>query len=106
MRGEFDKPVRVALGRAGSVTFNVTTPEQAAEKLLMEWPVEAGKRHLAARKAVLKAMEHAHDVLLLAKARKAFEAAAEEAGILMPDPPKSLAPADFKPPSWRRKRKG
>lgn len=105
MREEFEKPVRVALGRAGNITYNVTTPEQAAEKLLFEWPATTGEKHLAARKAVLKAMENAHDAMLRAKARAAFEEAADEAGILMPEPPKSLAPAGSKTPRWSKRRR-
>lgn len=104
-RATFDKPVRVVLGEAGNMTAVITRPVQAAEKLLFEWPVQSGARHLAARKAVLKAMENAQDANLRMKARKAFEAAADEAGILRPEPPKSTAPAGFKSPSWKKRKR-
>lgn len=99
----FDKPVRIALGKAGRITYMVSRPDQAAEKLLFDWPIATGSAHLAARKAVLKAMENAQDTTLRAKARKAFEAAAVEAGILRPEPRKSVAPTGFKSPSWRKR---
>ena len=57
----FKPPVRVALGRAGSVTHAVTGPERAAEILLNEWPAYPGSKHPVARKAVLKALEAARD---------------------------------------------
>ncbi len=56
---QFSPPVRVALGKLGNVTFMVSTPERAAEVLLQEWPTDGGSKHLAARKAVLKALEAA-----------------------------------------------
>jgi hypothetical protein len=101
----FDKPVRVALGPAGNVTYVVSTPLQAAQKLLNEWPDVTGNRQLAARKAVLKAMENAQDALLRAKARKAFEEAAREAGILQPEPPQSIATKAFKSPYWSKRKR-
>lgn len=104
-RTTFDKPVRVVLGKNGNIISVISRPEQAAEKLLYEWPGERGSKHLAARTAVLKAMENAHDRTLRAQARKAFEAAAKDAGILMPEPPKFTAPAGFKTPSWRKRRR-
>lgn len=101
----FDKPVRVALGPAGNITHVISTPLQAAEKLLNEWPAVSGNRQVAARKAVLKAMENAQDALLRAKARKAFEEAAKEAGILQPEPPKSIASKVFKSSSWSKRKR-
>jgi hypothetical protein len=99
---QFSPPVRVALGKLGNVTFMVSTPERAAEVLLQEWPTEGGSKHLAARKAVLKALEAARDARAAQRAREAFAAAADEAGILIPEPPKSIARPDFKTPDWNR----
>lgn len=80
----FDRPVRVTLGPHGTVSYIVTSPREAAEKLLHDdWPANTGKRQMAARVALLEALENARDVTLAAKARKAFEDAADEAGILM-----------------------
>ncbi len=102
MPGQFSPPVRITLGRAGNVAHAVTSPEKAAEILLAEWPTGWTPKHLAARKAVLKAMENAHAGAAMARARKAFAAAAEEAGILLPEPPKSQAPEIFRTPDWNR----
>jgi len=101
----FSPPVRVALGKAGNVTHAVTSPERAADILLNEWPAQPGSKHLAARKAVLKALEAARDAKAAQEARTAFEAAADEAGILMPTPPTSIARAGSKTPDWNRPRR-
>jgi hypothetical protein len=98
----FSPPVRVALGKAGNVTHAVTRAERAAEILLNEWPARPTKKQLDARRAVLHALMNMKDAAAAMKARAAFEAAAEEAGILMPERPKSIAPADFKTPDWNR----
>lgn len=102
MRIQFSPPVRVSTGKAGNVALAVTSPEKAAEILLNKWPTTWSPKHLAARKAVLKAMESANSDATLTKARKAFADAADEAGILLPEPPKSLAPAGFRTPDWNR----
>lgn len=102
MDQRFDKPVRVAL-KIGT-TYVIDRPLRAAEALLNEWPTEGGTKHLAARKAVLKALEHAHDAMLVAKARKAFEAACAEADILR-DPPPRPNLGNTPPPRWQKKRK-
>ncbi|MEX0406898.1 DUF982 domain-containing protein [Aquibium sp. LZ166] len=102
MPGHFSPPVRVCLGRAGNVAHAVTSPEKAAEILLTDWPTGWTPKHLAARKAVLKAMESAYTTATLARARKAFAAAADEAGILLPEPPNSAARQGFKTPDWNR----
>lgn len=79
-----DKPVRIKV--PGDVE-TVVTIQQAGHRLL-EWP--AGKvdtaKHVAARKAVLKALQahYGHGFREKVAARKALEAAAEEAGILEP----------------------
>lgn len=80
----FDKPVTVALGPSGSIRQRVDDPVKAGEVLLdpKKWPGPSTAKHLAARKAVLKALENAHDAMLAAKARKAFEQAAMEVNIL------------------------
>lgn len=77
------RPVHVAVIAGTSVA--VTSNERAAELLLYEW-LGGGT-------------DRAHF------ARSAFEAAADEAGILMDEPPKSLAPASFKSPSWRKRKR-
>lgn len=100
----FDKPVRVATGPAGNIAITVSDAEGAARFLLERWPVEPGSRHKAARRAVLAALERAHDPVQAERARRAFAAAADEAAILMPDWPQSEAPAGFKSPSWSRSR--
>lgn len=99
---EFSPPVRVALGKAGNITHVVTSAERAADILLNDWPAEGGRKHLAARRAVLRALEAARDAKAASDARKAFAAAASEAGILMPEPPKSVAGEGFKSPDWNR----
>lgn len=81
----FDKPVTVGLGPSASIQHRVDDPLKAAEVLLdrKQWPLGPDTpKHRAARKAVLKALENAHDQMLAAKARKAFEAAAQEVNIL------------------------
>ena len=96
----FDPPVRVATGKAGNVIRAVTDAEQAARMLLDEdWPAEPmARRQVAARLAVLAALERAQDPVRAERARKAFAAAADEAGVLMPDRPVSMAPPGFKSP--------
>lgn len=79
MDQRFDQPVRVALGPSGNVTYTVDRVAQAADILLNRWPTEAGKKHLAARRACLAVLEGLKDAQV---ARKAFVAAAEEADIL------------------------
>jgi hypothetical protein len=77
--GRFEKPVRVALGGPGKIRV-VTSTREAAECLLLRWPYESGRNHLAARKAcrdVLQGLKEART------ARKAFEQAAAEADILV-----------------------
>lgn len=102
MPGQFSTPVRVSLGRAGNVAHAITSPEKAAEILLTDWPTSWTAKHLAARKAVLKAMESAYTTATLARARNAFAEAADEAGILLPESPKSIARGGFKTPDWNR----
>lgn len=102
----FDKPVTVALGPAGGIRQRVDDPLRAAEVLLdkKKWPPGPDTaKHRAARKAVLKALENAHDQLLAARARQAFEAAAIEVNILRETeapPSRSGKPG----PRWRRVR--
>ena len=62
---------------------HVSNNLQAANILLHHWPKRTGNDHLAARKAVLAAMENLHDRVLLAEARKAFTRAAKDADILI-----------------------
>ena len=101
----FDPPVRVATGKAGNVIRAVTDAEQAARLLLDEdWPAEQmARRQVAARKAVLAALERAQDPVRAERARKAIDAAADEAGVLMPGRPASVASPGFKAPKWRKR---
>lgn len=97
----FDKPVYIAFGKTGQHR-NVTSVREAAEVLLDDkWPAEAGKRHLAARKACLAVLEGLKEARA---ARKAFEDAASEANILRDPPPRPNLSAT-PPPTWRRKTK-
>lgn len=103
----FDKPVRVATGPAGNVAIVVTDAAQAGEFLLSDdWPAaKHRRRQVAARKAVIAAIERAHDRVAAAAAREAFADAADEAGVLMPERAKSEAPPGFRSPSWMIARK-
>ena len=103
MPGQFSPPVRVLLGRAGNVAHAVTSPEKAAEILLTGWPVNWTSKHLAARKAVLQAMESTYTAATVARARQAFAEAADEAGILLSEPPKSVTREGFKSPDLSRR---
>lgn len=100
----FDKPVRIATGPAGNVAIVVTDAMRAGEFLLGDdWPADkTARRQVAARKAVIAAIERADSRAAGEKARQAFERAADEAGVLMPDRPKSLAPKGFRSPRWKR----
>jgi hypothetical protein len=82
---EFDRPVQILHGRPGASRVVRSTAE-AAEYLLYKWPAKGGGKHRAARKAcleVLEGLKEAH------AARKAFEAAADEADILVGGPQKN-----------------
>ncbi|MEQ1955982.1 DUF982 domain-containing protein [Mesorhizobium yinganensis] len=81
--GWWDGTVKVMLGRNGSTLHHVTNNYQAADILLHKWPTKGGAKQRAAREAVVKAMERAHDRMALAKAQKAFAEAAKEADILV-----------------------
>ena len=83
----FDRPVRVATGKAGNIIRVVEDAERAGEVLLdPAWPADkAAQRQVAARKAVIAALEHAMDPVRAERARKAFERAADKAGVLMPE---------------------
>lgn len=75
----WDKPVNVFVTDSSVVA--VTRLGRAVELLLGDWPGD-GPAYLEARKAALEAYSNPDDVLAQAKARKAFEEAAREAGIL------------------------
>jgi ElaB/YqjD/DUF883 family membrane-anchored ribosome-binding protein len=81
-RGWWDEPVRVMLGTSVTV-HHVSNNLQAADILLHKWPTKGGAKQRAAREAIVKAMERAHDRMALAKAQKAFAEAAKEADILI-----------------------
>lgn len=75
----FDHPVIVQLG--ASKIRVVSSTREAAECLLYRWPTNAaGNKHLAARRTCLAVMEGQKTALA---ARRAFAAAAKEAGILI-----------------------
>lgn len=76
----FDEPVKILTGKTSSVIRHVSTTAEAAQHLLYKWPIQGGRKHLAARKAcmaVLEGLKAAH------VARKAFAEAAQEADILV-----------------------
>lgn len=75
---KFEHPVFVRL-ESGELEI-VSTVGKAAETLLYKWPgKDMSRKHLAARKACLRALEGLAEAKL---AREAFTAAAEEAGAL------------------------
>lgn len=75
----WDQSVTVTTG-LGKV--HVVNNNHMAAKVLMEfWPKKKGRKHLAAREAVLFAYETG-DVEACKAAREAFHAAAKEVGIL------------------------
>ncbi len=76
----FDEPVSILTGKARNVTRKVRSTAEAANYLLYDWPMEGGRKHLAARKACLDVLE---GVKAAHVARKAFAAAADEADILV-----------------------
>lgn len=76
----FDEPVQILTGKARSVTRQVRSTAEAAKYLLYDWPVEGGRKHLAARKACLAVLEGLKAAQV---ARKAFAEAADEADILV-----------------------
>lgn len=76
-----DEAVSIAI-KPGKIR-RVTTLEDAGEVLIYDWPGRTDTtKHRAARRAVLKAMQSAKERVETAKARKALEEAASEAGIL------------------------
>ena len=77
--GHFDRPVRVALGGPGKIRI-VSSTREAAECLLLRWPSESGRKHLAARKACMDVLQGLKEARA---ARRAFQAAAKEADILV-----------------------
>lgn len=95
--------VHVAVSNGTSVVVRST--ERAAELLLSEWPLEDTEKQRSARRACLRALERPDDAGPVLSARMWFKAAAEEAGILMDAPPKSLGLAAFKTPQWRRRKR-
>lgn len=80
----FDQPVRIAVGRSGSMALQVERVERAASCLSDKWPARRGRRHAAALEACRAAMQGR---LRPSAARRAFEEAAREAEILLPPPP-------------------
>lgn len=98
----WSKEIHVAISSGTSVVVNST--EGAAELLLNEWPTEDSPKQIWARRTLLQALEQPDDPDSLLAAQLAFEAAAEEAGILMDAPAKSLVAATFKAPGWRRRK--
>lgn len=78
---DFDKPVRIILG---TEIRKITDTRQASEVLMISWPIDGGKKHKAARHALLVVMGSDYSALLVKRARKAFAEAASEADILIP----------------------
>lgn len=78
--GWWGRPVPIVVG--SNTTHHVTRPSAAAELLLHDWPAEGGPAYTIAKVAILKALEDPDDDRLSGAARKAFEEAAREAGIL------------------------
>ena len=78
--------VRVSLN--GSTAINVNSNEQAGELLLGDWPDKGSASHLRAQEAVLRSMERPTDPGTLYASQRAFEAAARNADILLPEPPR------------------
>lgn len=76
----FEEPVRVALGRSRNTVYTVERVAQAADILLNRWPTTTSKKHVAARKACLGALQGLKEAHLV---RKAFVEAAKEADILV-----------------------
>lgn len=99
----WSEPVRVSVD--GKTTIIVTDNERAARFLLEEWPGERGARHLRARETILRSMQRPEDPGPVLAAMMAFRATADEAGIVMPDPIKSMASPDFRSPSWRKRKR-
>jgi hypothetical protein len=81
--GQFDRPVRVALGDSGNAIHIVTNTKQAVEILLYKWPSNPDSKHLAARVACAAVLDGQKPSVM---ARRAFEAAAKEADILVEVP--------------------
>ncbi|MGO4833568.1 DUF982 domain-containing protein, partial [Rhizobiaceae sp. 2RAB30] len=79
---DFDKPVRVIIGIA---IREISDTRQASETLMFNWPIEGGKKHKAARHALLVAMGSDYRATLIKAARNAFAEAAAEADVLVPD---------------------
>jgi hypothetical protein len=98
----WSKEIHVAISSGTSVVVNRT--ERAAELLLNEWPTEDSPKQIGARRTLLQALEQPDDPDILLAAQLAFEAAAEEAGMLMDAPAKSLVAATFKAPGWKRRK--
>ena len=78
-RADFDPPVFLAIGQAGQ-TVAVTSPPQALELLLVQWPIRDGMMYRHAKHACYLAIEGSIDP---GAARNAFARAATEAGILV-----------------------
>jgi hypothetical protein len=101
---QFEKPVRVGLTPAQSTYTLISGPEDAARFLLDRWPAKSyTPSFLKAAEAVTRANHAIHDRMPAEKARKAFEGAAREADLLMPDAVKPEPIPEFKSPSWRKR---
>lgn len=78
--GKFHKPVRIQLGRIDRDRVVIST-RHAAEILLRDWPLESDRR----TKAMAACLEVIKRQSPPSTARKAFVAAAKEAGIFLGD---------------------
>ena len=81
----FDQPVRIAVGRSGSMSMQVDRVERAELCLSGQWPARRGRQHAAALEACRAAIQGR---IRPSVARRAFEEAAREADILLPPPPR------------------
>lgn len=77
----FSPGVRVAFGRIGQSVV-VSSAEKAAELLLdKRWPKPDGRKQIDARRACLEVLDGLKEAR---HARRAFEAAAKDADVLLP----------------------
>ena len=103
-RGWWREPVRIEIG--GGVHCLVNNSAQADRIIEEEWPTRPNPGLKAAAAAVRAARARPLDQVLQARARKAFAAAADDAGVLLPDQPRSapIAAEEGKSPTkWGRR---
>lgn len=100
-----DRHVRLLTGPYGTVAYTARTVGDAAEVLLEKWPKKAprGPAHLAAREACIAVLSRVEEAR---HAREAFEAAAEEANLLLPpEDRRTPIPESTGPTLWRKRKR-